>query len=140
MNALGSSDSSNDKSLSRLKSLLLTNSKSPSPVIPSGSVAQLRQRSSLGSGDLYLGLINSRSRSWSSKILRNSIQTSWESRWASPSTPASLRMMSWIFFITDWIDIVLSNGVNLFKQLRYERHHLSFFLRIAFGNKKRECG
>ena len=29
-------------------------------------------------------------------ILRKNIQHSWQMRWASPSTPASWRMMSWM--------------------------------------------
>ena len=29
-------------------------------------------------------------------ILRKNIQQSWEMRWASPSTPTSWRMMSWM--------------------------------------------
>ena len=34
-------------------------------------------------------------------ILRKNIQHSWEMRWASPSTPTSWRMMSWMDLIVE---------------------------------------
>src|ERR1700691_4540830 len=69
---------------------------SSSPVLPSGSDAQLRHRSFSGMGERYSSCISSSCWSWSSMIFRKNIQQSWEMRWASPSTPESWRMMSCI--------------------------------------------
>jgi hypothetical protein len=71
-----------------------------SPVMPSSSAAQLRQRSASGwalvvvSGELQLFFK-------ASNTLRNSSQVSWDSRWASPSTPLSWRMVSWMDLMMD---------------------------------------
>ena len=86
-----------------------TKPSSLSPVMPSGSAAQALQRRSpalcfsplstqdtLTSGDAKSSSRSASSCSRSSQIFRNSSQTSWPIRWASPSTPTSLRMMSWM--------------------------------------------
>jgi len=40
--------------------------------------------------------------------LRKNIQTNWPMRWASPSTPTSLRMMSWMDLMVVLIDMRIS--------------------------------
>src|SRR5687767_9260797 len=72
--------------------------------MPSSFAAQLRQRSFSGIGDRYAPS-NSYSDSRSSKIFRNSNQVNCEIRCASPSTPASCRIISCIAFIVVEIDI-----------------------------------
>ena len=76
--------------------------------MPSGFAAQLDHWNRLGSGDLYPLSVSFHSCSLSSKIFKNKSQTIWLIRWASPSTPTSLRMMSWIVLIS-----VLSGMIQL---------------------------
>src|ERR1051326_5575048 len=58
--------------------------------------------------------------SCASKILRNNIQASWDRRWASPSTPTSLRMMSWMDLMEAERDMVNFRGSRAFVELRFQ--------------------
>ena len=81
-----------------------TNAASVSPVIPSLFAAHALHWRGAGIGERYSSF-SSYSCSLSSNSLRNSIQASCEIRWASPSTPASLRMMSWMDLTVPEIDM-----------------------------------